>query len=265
MQDRLRHLEERYDALTTEMADPEVVRAGEPFHRQIYEAIREHGSDLVTVLHESINVEVVEERPADITPEDVAGVLPEFTGEIEQLPPMVSAVKVQGQRLYKAARRGEQLERETRSRTVFRLELLEFAPGEHPEATLDVVCSGGTYVRTLVHDIGERLSCGAHLASLRRIESGGFSLSDAIEPDAISAGAMRPLEAAVHLLPQMVASAEAERRAANGRALEDVPSGLPPDGRVAVMSSAGKLLAVYRNDDGRLVAERVVGAESHKT
>src|SRR5205085_6759609 len=94
-----------------------------------------------------------------------------FRGEIRQLPPMVSAVKHKGKPLYKYARRGVEIEREERPVTVHRLDVLSL---EGEEARVRVHCSKGTYVRTLAHDIGRKLGCGAHLKALRRTRSGAF-------------------------------------------------------------------------------------------
>jgi tRNA pseudouridine55 synthase len=103
--------------------------------------------------------------------------LKKFIGEIEQKPPPYSAVKVQGQRAYDLARRGEQVDLEPRIIHVHSLELLEWAL---PEVVIDVHCSSGTYVRSLAHDIGEELGVGAHLVGLRRTRSGRFTLRDAV-------------------------------------------------------------------------------------
>lgn len=103
--------------------------------------------------------------------------LQSFVGEIEQVPPPFSAVKVQGKKAYELARGGEEVELAPRIINVYSLELLEWAP---PEAVIDVNCSSGTYVRSLAHDLGEKLGCGATLVGLRRTKSGRFSLRDAV-------------------------------------------------------------------------------------
>jgi tRNA pseudouridine55 synthase len=100
-----------------------------------------------------------------------------FVGEIEQVPPPYSAIKVEGRRAYEKARRGEEVNLEPRKINVYSLELLEWAP---PEAVIDVHCSSGTYVRSLANDLGEKLGCGAHLVGLRRTRSGQFTLKDAV-------------------------------------------------------------------------------------
>jgi tRNA pseudouridine55 synthase len=98
-------------------------------------------------------------------------------GEIEQVPPPYSAVKVHGRKAYEMAREGEEVDLAPRKIKVYNLELLEWTP---PEAVIDVYCSSGTYVRSLAHDLGEKLGCGAHLVGLRRTKSGRFTLRDAV-------------------------------------------------------------------------------------
>lgn len=116
------------------------------------------------------------EGPHGVTRETLEAALTGFRGEIRQLPPMVSAVKHKGRPLYKYARAGEVIEREERPVTVHRLDLLAF---EGDEAEIAVHCSKGTYVRTLAHDIGRKLGCGAYLKTLRRTRSGAFAIAEA--------------------------------------------------------------------------------------
>jgi tRNA pseudouridine55 synthase len=117
--------------------------------------------------------EVVETRPVQgLTQRRLRQALEKFTGDIEQIPPMYSAVKHQGQRLYKLARQGLEVEREPRRVTIRELELLHLDP---PLAEIEVRCSKGTYVRTLVEDLGEVLGCGAHVTNLRRLGVGPYT------------------------------------------------------------------------------------------
>ncbi|HCE16771.1 MAG TPA: tRNA pseudouridine(55) synthase TruB [Anaerolinea thermolimosa] len=121
---------------------------------------------------------VTRSRPVEhITEEQFQEVLQRFVGEIEQVPPPFSAVKIKGRKAYEMAREGEEVDLAPRKITVYSLELLEWAP---PEAVIDVYCSSGTYVRSLAHDLGEALGCGAHLVGLRRTKSGRFTLRDAV-------------------------------------------------------------------------------------
>ncbi|MFZ6029894.1 MAG: tRNA pseudouridine(55) synthase TruB [Chloroflexota bacterium] len=113
----------------------------------------------------------------DITEERFEEALQQFIGEIRQMPPQYSAIKVQGRRAYDMARNGEEAPLEPRIINVYSLEVLEWAP---PEVVIDVYCSSGTYVRSLANDLGQALGCGAHLVGLRRTMSGRFTLRDAI-------------------------------------------------------------------------------------
>jgi tRNA pseudouridine55 synthase len=121
--------------------------------------------------------EVMDNLPVEVTEEQFVSQLNNFVGEIEQVPPPYSAVKIKGKKAYEAAREGEPMELSPRTIHVYSLELLEWAP---PEAVIDVYCSSGTYVRSLAHDLGEALGCGAHLVGLRRTKSGRFTLRDAV-------------------------------------------------------------------------------------
>lgn len=120
---------------------------------------------------------VTSQAPVNITEEQFEEALQQFVGEIEQVPPPYSAVKVKGRKAYEMAREGEEVDLEPRKIQVYNLELLEWAP---PEAVIDVYCSSGTYVRSLAHDLGNVLGCGAHLIGLRRTKSGRFTLRDAV-------------------------------------------------------------------------------------
>ena len=130
---------------------------------------------------------IVKESQIAIAKNDIERVLAKFRGEIEQVPPMYSAVKVGGQRLYKLARRGEVVERQPRKINIYQLklngELAETSAG--PAIAFSVSCSKGTYVRQLVVDIGDDLGCGAYLASLRRTYAEPFHISQALEMETI--------------------------------------------------------------------------------
>jgi tRNA pseudouridine55 synthase len=117
------------------------------------------------------------ESPINVTEEQFNTELQKFVGRIEQVPPPYSAIKIQGRKAYELARAGEEVELEPRIIDVYSLELLEWAP---PEAVIDVNCSSGTYVRSLAHDLGQRLGCGATLTGLRRTKNGRFTLRDAV-------------------------------------------------------------------------------------
>lgn len=109
--------------------------------------------------------------------------LPEFTGDLDQIPPMYSAIKKDGKKLYELARKGVEVERQPRKITIHKLEFLGLENGDF---ILDITCSKGTYIRTLVHDMGQKLGCGATLSYLHRVESGEFSVENAYGFDEIS-------------------------------------------------------------------------------
>ena len=120
---------------------------------------------------------VLEERPVTVTEQDILNVLPAFRGEILQIPPMYSALKVNGQKLYDLARKGKEVERQPRPITVHELELLHF---DGQDARIRVRCSKGTYIRTLCEDMGEKLGCLGCMAALRRTRAGEYTVEKAV-------------------------------------------------------------------------------------
>ena len=158
---------------------------------------------------------VVRTRPVNI--ERLARVLEDFKGEIEQVPPMHSALKHKGTPLYRLARRGEEVERAPRKVRIAQLEVLDCTP---PQLVLRVVCSKGTYIRVLAEDIGEALGCGAHLAALRRTGSGRFRVEHARALDALAADCLLPLPALLEGLARVELSPAQEVRLRQGQALQ---------------------------------------------
>lgn len=150
-----------------------------------------------------------------------------FRGDILQVPPMYSALSKNGVRLYELARRGEEVERQARPVTIYRLELTEF-DGQTQECTLNVLCSKGTYIRSLADDLGRMLGCGAVMSGLRRTYAAGFSLKDCVTLDALSELAqqgklsqcMIPLERALAAYPSLSVTQAQAVRFANGGALD---------------------------------------------
>jgi len=197
---------------------------------------------------------VLEERPCDFTAADLRAAAASMVGGISQVPPMVSAVRVGGERLYAAARRGEEVERPARTVTVYELGIHAFDPGSASgrwEATIDVRCSSGTFVRTLAADLGEALHCGAHVTTLRRRAIGSLGEADAVTVAELEA--MGEEERATRVLPMSAALADFETLAVSGGELDDVAHGRSlgkPGGEagaaVAVVDPAGRLIAVYR-------------------
>lgn len=125
---------------------------------------------------------VLSEQTSDISEDDINKLIPQFVGEIEQIPPMFSAVQKNGQRLYDLARKGIEVERESRRVTVYSLKLVSF-DRKAQSGTLRISCSKGTYVRTIIDDIGRELCCGAVMTALRRTSACGFDLSQSIPLD----------------------------------------------------------------------------------
>jgi len=206
--------------------------------------------------------EVTARAPMSIDREDVAGAMDRFRGEILQTPPMVSAVKVGGKRLYELARRGEEVERPARKVTVYRLGLERFSAGPFPEVRFRVVGGSGLYVRVLADDVAKALGGRAHLTSLRRVASGGLSVEEAWtverlaclgEEGRLAEAVLEPSDALSHL-PSVSVDREEAAMVRNGRRLPSPPD---LDGHVRV-TAGGRLLAVYRARDDRLVPEVVL-------
>ena len=139
---------------------------------------------------QDITGEVLEERPVDVTRDQLWTALEHFHGQIEQVPPMYSAIKINGKKLYELARKGKEVERKPRSVAIRALGLLGW-PDAGEDFSLRVVCSKGTYVRTLCHDIGQALGCGGCMSSLRRVKAAGFTLDDSVTLEAVQAAVDR--------------------------------------------------------------------------
>ena len=208
--------------------------------------------------------EVLDRVPMAVSRDDVVAATKRFLGDIEQIPPMVSAVKVGGRRLHELARAGEEVERAPRPVTVDRFDVEEFEPGPYPLATVLVECSSGTYVRTLAADLGAALGGCAHLESLRRLAIGTFGVDEARTLEEIAA------DPAVAVLAPVVAMRDLERIDVDAERARAVAHGatftagaLSPtgDGPFAVADPDGALLAVYeRRGAGVKPAVVVVGA-----
>jgi len=168
--------------------------------------------------------EILERRPVrQLTHADVESILPLFRGTLEQIPPMYSAVKIKGKKLYELARKGVEVERKPRSVTIFDLTLLPDQSAEG-DFQLRVRCSKGTYIRTLCHDIGQALGCGGCMATLRRTEACGFMLSDARTLDEVMAASdpktlLIPLERLFQDKPALTVNACGEERLRHGARL----------------------------------------------
>ena len=141
----------------------------------------------VTTTTEDASGEVIKETDASgITESALRNIIPRFIGAISQIPPMISAVHHEGQRLYQLARQGITVERQARLIQIDDIQMKNFVPGPQATASLDVTCGKGTYIRTLCADVGAALGVGGHMASLRRIRIGAFMVSDALPLDALT-------------------------------------------------------------------------------
>jgi tRNA pseudouridine55 synthase len=165
--------------------------------------------------------EIVATHDVQVDRAQVARALAQFTGEIQQVPPMVSALKRGGQKLYELARQGIEIEREARPVIVHAIELLDY---QAPEAVIDVRCSAGTYIRSIAHDLGAALGTGGHLIDLRRTAAGPFTIEQAIPLGAFATAAqdgrwealLQPIDAAVSDWPLVVIGDADRHRALNG-------------------------------------------------
>lgn len=205
----------------------------------------------VVTTTEDITGNVVWETDASgITEAQLRAAMAQFQGEIEQVPPMVSAVKVGGRRLYERARAGEEVARPARRVVIHSLTLDTFVPGRHPRFGFTVVCSSGTYVRTLVHDLGQALGCGAALARLRRTAIGSLRVEEAVPAgdlerlaatSELRARILAPAVALAHL-PAVTLAPEVVQSVVHG---QPVPAPTPgPGGPVRLLDREGNLVAI---------------------
>jgi tRNA pseudouridine55 synthase len=202
---------------------------------------------------------VIATAAVDVAESDILRVLPQFTGDIRQVPPMHSALKRNGRPLYELARQGIEVEREARSVTIHAIELLGFSGAR---LALRVSCSKGTYIRTLAADIGAALGCGAHLAALRRTVVGSLGLADALtladleaRDEAGRLACLLPVDHLLASLPAVTLADGAVQRFSHGNPV-DLPGG--PGGKLRVYAASGLLGIGESGDDGRLWPKRLV-------
>ncbi len=181
-----------------------------------------------------------------------------FVGEIEQVPPMVSAVKVGGRRLHELARQGVEVEREARPVTIHHLEVSPGPVGDDHVFAIDVECSSGTYIRTLAADIGHALGGGAHLRNLRRTSVGPFTLADAVPLEQVAPEVVRPMVEVVRHLEAVTVSDELVEAVAVGKVLDRAQLAPQGAGPWALVDPTGRLLAVYEAFRGDTVKPAVV-------
>ncbi len=190
-------------------------------HRQkSYRALIELGKATSTYDAEG---EITAEQPVHVTQQELQHALMQFQGEIQQIPPMYSAIKVKGQKLYKLARQGKSIALKPRPVTIYQLTLVDWSS---PELRIDVTCSAGTYIRSLAHDLGQKLGCGAYLKALTRTAVGEFTLEQSYTLEQLQAlaregclnEALRPPQAALSHVPAVVLSSEQEKIIRYGQA-----------------------------------------------
>nr|WP_194718678.1 tRNA pseudouridine(55) synthase TruB [Pseudomonas typographi] len=212
--------------------------------------------------------EVLQRREVTAGRADIEANLPAFRGQIRQIPPMYSALKRDGQPLYKLARAGEVVEREARSVTIASLELLAV---EGTTATLAVSCSKGTYIRTLVEDLGERLGCGAYVAQLRRTQAGPFSLPQAVTLQALEAAHaeggsealdrfLLPADSGLLSWPAVQFSEHSSYYWLHGQPVRAPQA--PAFGMVRVQDHTGRFIGIGEvAEDGRIAPRRLIRSE----
>ncbi len=197
---------------------------------------------------EDITGTILEEKEVHISEAEFLGILPQFRGKIQQIPPMYSALKVDGQKLCDLARKGKEVERQPREIEIFTLECLAFSGNE---ARLRVHCSKGTYIRTLCKDIGEALGCGGCMAALRRVTAGEYTIEEAVplaelleteEPERY----LRPVDTMFRNYPAITLTENQEKRCRNGNAFTLKIA----DGTYRAYAQSGEFLMLAKVENG---------------
>ena len=210
-----------------------------------YEAVLQLG---LTTDTEDTSGEVLEEKEVHISETEFAEILTQFRGKIMQVPPMYSALKINGQKLVDLARKGKTVERQPREIEIFELTMLEF---NGTTARLRVKCSKGTYIRTLCKDIGEALGCGGCMAALRRVQAGEYTIEEAVPLQTLLETEnpeqyLRPVDSMFRNYPEVVLSPNQEKRCRNGNSFS---MQLEP-GTYRAYSKTGEFLMLAKVEDG---------------
>lgn len=211
--------------------------------------------------------EVLHRAEVDVTPVRLTRVLQRFVGEIEQLPPMHSALKHQGRALYEYARAGVTVERSARQVSIRSIVLRAYDQAQ-ARFEIEVECSKGTYIRTLAEDIGQALGCGAHLAGLRRLQAGQFQLQQAVTPEQLEAldvtqrdRLLLPPDALLAPLPMVTLDADSAHYLLQGQGVWK--SGTNVVGPIRLYDESGRFLGLGAQDDaGRIVPRRLLAAHA---
>lgn len=216
---------------------------------------------------DSEGVEIDRNVDFQLTERQIQEALAAFRGEIEQVPPMHSALKVNGVPLYKMARKGESIEREPRRVTVYSIELTAF---EGDELELEIACSKGTYIRTIADDLGQALGCGAHIIALRRTQAGAFTEADCITAQALQAEREQrgltaiderliPMDKAIEDLPEVVLPSITASFVKNGQPV--LVRHLPEEGLVRLYDQEQFIGIGCIDDDGMVAPRRLIVAQ----
>lgn len=205
--------------------------------------------------------EVQETRPVKLSRRTIEKALTNFQGVIEQTPPMYSAIKQDGQPLYKLARQGIEVERKSREVEIYEIGLLDF---EGDRLQLEIDCSKGTYIRSLAHDLGQQLGCGAHVVGLRRLQAGAFTIDQAVTLDTLRdtpedqhASLLLPIDQALLDLPEVSLTSLATHYLLQGQPVS-VRHSHPP-GWVRLYAEGAQFLGMGQVlDDGRVAPKRLM-------
>ncbi len=201
-----------------------------------------------------------------VTEAQIKNALTQFEGDIEQVPPMYSALKRDGQPLYKLAREGKTVEREPRAITVYSIELTDFDP-QSQELEIEVDCSKGTYIRTIADDLGQIIGCGAHIIALRRLKAGAFTLADSQSLEELEAAKqadgftaidamLMPMDKAIDTLPAVHLPAYTAQFLKQGQAVQvNKP---PADGLLRLYEDEEFLGIGIIDDDGKVAPKRLI-------
>lgn len=219
-----------------------------------YEAVLRLGIDTDT---QDMTGKVLAEKEVQVTEEEVQSAVKSFTGEQMQIPPMYSALKVGGKKLYELAREGQVVERKPRPVTFYEIRILEM---KLPLVRLSVSCSKGTYIRTLCHDIGEKLGCGGCMESLLRTRAGKFTLQDCLTLEQAERAAEEgtigsrivSVEETLEDYPRLLCKAEGDRLLANGNPMpEELMQSQQKEGCVRMCASSGLFAGIFQWDKKR--------------
>lgn len=233
-----------------------------PTHDKAYTATLKLGVSTDTL---DITGKVISEKNVDVSYEEFICCAESFVGKIKQVPPMYSAISVDGVRLYTLARQGIEIEREARDVEIKKIECVNINEKEN-EYTIDVYCSSGTYIRSLVYDIGEKLGCGAVMTALRRTWANGFSVNDALTLDRLREMAKEeleefliPIDKALSDYPEITVTENQSKRFRNGGELDrDRLKNHPADGMYRVYGYNGDFLGVGEITENSLFVRRIL-------